>query len=160
MAVMRLMDSDILTYALHAKHVMHPYCWPILQKAVRGEVGLALSVQSLLESYNALVHDYKVEPEEASVKLDGLSRSKKILFLPATLATARRAFEISKKHAVRSYDAHVIACAELANISIVLSNDRHIEKLCRERGLVLENPIPKSARSGKIIKSQKTEFSS
>jgi len=141
---MRLMDSDILTYALNAKHSAHPYCWPLLRKAVRGEMEVALTIQSLLESYNALVYDYRVEPGEASGKLDGLSRSRKISFLPTTPASLRRALEISERHAVKSYDANVIACAELGKISIVVSNDKHIERLCKERDLVLENPIPKS----------------
>jgi len=62
--MMRLMDSDILTYALNAKHSAHPYCWPAFQKAVRGEMEMAIAIQSLLESYNALVYDYKIERRE------------------------------------------------------------------------------------------------
>lgn len=144
--MMRLIDSDILTYALNAKHSAHPYCWPVLQKAVRGEMEMAIAIQSLLESYNALVYDYKIERREARDKLDGLSRSRKISFLPATLASVRGAFEISGKHAVKSYDAHIVACAELNKISIVMSNDHHIERLCKERNLVLENPIPEAVK--------------
>ena len=140
------MDSDILTYALNAKHSAHPYCWPILRKAVCGEMEIALAVQSLLESYNALVYDYGVDRREASGKLDGLSRSRRISFLPATIASLRKALEISRQHEVKSYDAHIVACAELNRTSIIISNDRHIERLCKERDLVLENPIPEAVR--------------
>lgn len=146
MGVMRLMDSDILTYALNAKHCAHTYCWPILQKAVRGEMEVALAIQSILESYNALVYDYGVEPREAGGKLDGLSRSRKIFFIPVTLASVRRALEISERYAVKSYDANLVACAELNKISIIMSNDGHIERLCKERDLVIENPIPEAVR--------------
>jgi hypothetical protein len=45
-------------------------------------VGFALSIRSLPESYNALIYDYKVEPEEASVKLDGLSEEQENPFSP------------------------------------------------------------------------------
>ena len=146
MEVMRLMDSDLLAYALNAEHIAHPHCWPILRRAVLGELKVALAIQSLLEGYNALVYDYGVEGREAGSKLDALSRSRKIFFIPTSPATLRRALEISERHATKSHDAHIIACAELNGISIIMSNDGHVERLCRERDLVIENPIPEAVR--------------
>jgi predicted nucleic acid-binding protein len=89
------------------------------------------------------VEDYKVEREEAYRKLDALTRSRRIRFLPVTIETARKSLEIAKLHGVRSFDANLIASAETNGISIVVSNDEHIARLCKERDLVIENPIPK-----------------
>ena len=83
------------------------------------------------------------EREEASYKLDGLIRSIRIRFLPLTVDAARKALEIAKLHKVRSFDATLIATAETNNISVIVSNDAHIFRLCKERGLIIENPIPK-----------------
>lgn len=146
MDALRLIDSDILTYAMNSKHVAHPYCWPVLEKAVYGKLEASLSTISFLEAYNALVHDYEVEPAEASFKLDGLSRSRKISILILNAGVVGKALEIAKNHKARSFDAVIIASAESNKISIIVSNDTHIKRLCQERGLVIENPIPEEAR--------------
>jgi predicted nucleic acid-binding protein len=139
---MRLVDADILSYALFRKHDAHPYCWPLLQDAIHGRLSVAIATVSLLEAYHALVEDYMVEREEAFRKLDALARSKRIRFLPMTIDTARKALEVAKIHEVRSFDANLVASAEINGISVIVSNDKHIGRLCRERGLILENPIP------------------
>jgi predicted nucleic acid-binding protein len=142
---MRLIDADILSYALFAKHDAHPYCWPLLQNAVYGKTSVAIATANLLEVYHALVEDYGVDREDASYKLDALTRSTKIRFLPLTVDITRKALEIAKLHKVRSFDANLIATAEINQISVIVSNDAHIARLCKERSLIIENPIPKEA---------------
>jgi len=66
---MRLIDVDILSYALFEKHDAHIYCWSLLQNAVNGKTRVAISINSLLETYHALVDDYQIEREEATYKL-------------------------------------------------------------------------------------------
>jgi len=46
-----------------------------------------------------------------------------------------------------SFDANVIASVDVNGITVIMSNDRHIERLCRERNLISENPIPEDVRS-------------
>ena len=139
---MRIVDADILSYALFRRHDAHPYCWPLLQRAIHGKIGVAIATVSLLETYHALVEDYGIESEEALRKLNALTRSRRIRFLPMTIDDARKALEIAKVHRVRSFDANLIASAETNGISVVVSNDRHVTRLCKERGLIHENPIP------------------
>jgi len=142
---MRIIDADILSYALFRKHDAHPYCWPLLQNAIHGKISAAIATANLLEAYHALVEDYHVEREEAFRKLDALTRSRRIRFLPVTIDTVRKALEIAKNHKVRSFDANLIAAAETNGISVIVSNDEHIARLCKERGLIIENPIPEEA---------------
>ncbi len=139
---MRLIDADILSYALFEKHDAHIYCWPLLQNAVHGKTRVAIATTSLLETYHALVEDYQILREEAAYKLDGLTRSAKIRFLPLTVDTTQKALEIAKLHKVKFFDANLIASAEINEISVITSNDRHIARLCKERGIIIENPIP------------------
>ena len=54
----------------------------------------------------------------------------------------RKAVKIAKAHEVRSFDANLIASAETNGISVIVSNDKHVARICKERGLILENPIP------------------
>jgi len=148
---MRIIDADILSYALFEKHDAHQYCWPLLQNAIHGKTSTAIAITSLLEAYHALVDDYGVDREEAAYKLDGLTRSAKIRFLPLTVYTARKALEIAKIHKVKSFDANLIATAETNEISVIISNDHHIARLCKERDLIIENPIPRNvAREMKL----------
>ena len=142
---MRIIDADILSYALFQKHDAHPYCWPLLQNAVHGKTSVAIATANLLEVYHALVEDYGVDRGDASYKLDALTRSTKIRFLPLTVDITRKALEIAKLHKVRSFDANLIATAETNQISVIVSNDAHIARLCKERNLIIENPIPKEA---------------
>jgi len=139
---MRIVDADILSYAFFRKHDAHQYCWPLLQNAIHGKISVAIATVNLLESYHALVEDYRVEREEAFRKLDALTRSRRIRFLSMTIDTVRKALEIAKIHKVRSFDANLIASAETNRISVIVSNDEHVARLCKERGLILENPIP------------------
>lgn len=139
---MRVVDADILSYALFRRHDAHPYCWPLLQDAVHGKISVAIATVTILETYHALVEDYRVEREEAFRKLDALTRSRRIRFIPMTIDVVRKALEIAKTHKVRSFDANLIASAETNEISVIVSNDKHIGRLCKERGLILENPIP------------------
>jgi predicted nucleic acid-binding protein len=142
---MRIIDADILSYALFQKHDAHPYCWPLLQNAVHGKINVAIATANLLEVYHALVEDYGVDREDASYKLDALTRSTKIKFLPLSVEVTRKALEIAKLHKARSLDACLIATAETNQISVIVSNDAHIARLCKERSLIIENPIPKEA---------------
>ena len=139
---MIIVDADILSYALFRRHDAHPYCWSFLQDAIHGKISVAITTGNLLEAYHALVEDYGVERDEAFRKLDALTRSKRIRFLPMTINIVRKALEIAKVHKVRSFDASLIASAETNEISVIVSNDKHIAKLCEERGLVFQNPIP------------------
>lgn len=143
---MRILDADILSYALFSKHDAHPYCWPFLQRGLHGEVSMAIAATSLLEAYHALVEDYQVERDEAQGKLDALTRSRRIRFLPMTVDTTRKALEIAKVHRIRSFDANLVASAEVNEISVVVSNDSHIARLCQERSLIHENPVPEDVR--------------
>lgn len=143
---MRLIDADILSYALFEKHDAHPYCWPTMLDAVHGRMRAAITTVTLLEVYNALVYDYLVDPSEASHKIDGLTRSRKIRFVPMTIEIVRKAIEIAKGQKARSFDANLIASAEVEGITVIVSNDRHIERLCQERNLIVENPIPVDVR--------------
>jgi predicted nucleic acid-binding protein len=65
--------------------------------------------------------------------------------MPLTIDTARKALEITKIHKARSFDANLVATAEINKISVIISNDAYIARLCNERGLIIENPIPKEA---------------
>ena len=79
---MRIIDADILSYALFQKHDAHPYCWPLLQNAIHGKTSVAIATVNLMEAYHSLVEDYDVDREEASYKLDGLTRSTRYGFCP------------------------------------------------------------------------------
>jgi len=51
---LRIMDSDILSYALYDESPAHPYAWKVLEKGLFGEVEIYLTYTTILETYNVL----------------------------------------------------------------------------------------------------------
>ena len=56
-------------------------------------------------------------------------------------------FKISVEENVPLGDAILLATALDNRIPIIVSNDKHIEKLTKKYGLLYENPIPQEVRS-------------
>jgi len=65
---MRLIDADIPSYALYDEHVAHPYAWPMVERAIRGELVLYVTHTTILETYNVLFWYYRVRPRIALLK--------------------------------------------------------------------------------------------
>lgn len=86
---MRIVDSDILSYALYDESPAHSYAWEVVEKGLLGEVELYLTYTTILEAYNALFWFYKVRPlkkllEKLTLTIGGLKivESSRITYLP------------------------------------------------------------------------------
>ena len=138
---MRIIDADILSYALLENHIATPYTRPLIERALRGEIRIYITPITLLEAYNVLYWYYHIRPRQAVAR--------KILAIAEGLnliQVSRHGFHLAVEENVPLGDALLIATALENNIPIVISNDKHVEKLARKYGLVLENPIPGDIR--------------
>ena len=59
---MRIIDSDILSYALYDRSPAHPYAWEVLKRGLLGEIEIYLTHTTILETYNVLFWFYRVRP--------------------------------------------------------------------------------------------------
>ena len=138
---MRIVDADILSYALLENHVATPYTRPLIERALKGEIRVYVTPVTLLETYNVLYWHYRVRPRVAVAKKI-LAVAEGLILVPVS----KRGFRIAAEENVPLGDALLIATALDNNIPVVISNDKHIEKLVKKYGLILENPIPEEIR--------------
>ena len=138
---MRIIDSDILSYALLEDHIATPYARPLVERALKGEVKLYVLPTTLLETYNVLYWYYRVRPRWAVAK--------KVLAVAEGLTLVQpseRGFYMAVEENVPLGDAILVATALDSNIPVVVLNDRHVRRLAEKYGLIFENPIPEEVR--------------
>ena len=138
---MRLLDSDILSYALYDESPAHPYAWKVVRKGLIGEYELYVTQTTILETYNVLYWFYRVRPsrkliEKLKLTINGLK----------TVKTSDNGLNISLSDNIPLGDGFLIATAMENNIPIIVSNDKHIVKKAPKYGLTVENPIPKQVK--------------
>ena len=138
---MRIIDSDILSYALLENHIATPYTKPLIERALKGEIKVYVTATTLLETYNVLYWYYHVRPRRIIAK--------KIMCIAEGLtliSPSKHGFYKAIEENVPLGDALLVATAIENNIPIIVSNDKHVEKLAEKYGLIIENPIPKKIR--------------
>ncbi len=138
---MRIIDADILSYALVENHAATPYTRPLVEKALKGELKVYVTHTTLLETYNVLYWYYRIRPRTKVAKKILAIAEGLILISPSSYG-----YHIAVEENVPLGDALLVATALEYNIPIIISNDRHIKRLAQKYDLVVENPIPPSIR--------------
>lgn len=138
---MRILDADILAYALYDGSPAHPYAWQLVERALMGEIELSVTPTTILEAYNVLFWFYRVRPmrsllEKLALTVDGLK----------VVETSTGGLKISAADNIPLGDGFLIATALQHNKPIVVTNDSHIIIKAPKYGLIAENPIPDSVK--------------
>jgi len=138
---LRLIDSDILSYALYDESPAHPYAWSILERGLLGEIEVYVTYTTILEAYNVLYWFYRVRPlraliEKIKLTVSGLK----------VVETSTMGLSISLAENIPLGDGFLIAAALEHHIPIIVSNDSHIASKAPKHGLIVENPIPEHIR--------------
>lgn len=138
---MRIIDADILSYALYDKSPAHVYAWNLLKRGLLKEIELYVTHTTILETYNVLFWFYRVRPvrkllEKLKLTISGLK------VIPPSLA----GLDFSLKENIPLGDGFLIATAVENRIPIIVSNDSHIINKAPKYGLIVENPIPEEVR--------------
>ena len=138
---MRIVDSDILSYALYDESPAHPYAWRIIERGLLGEIELHLTYITILETYNVLFWFYRIRPlnkllEKLKLTVGGLK----------VVETSITGLDVSLKENVPLGDGFLIATALRHRIPVIVSNDSHILNSAQKYGLIVENPIPEDVR--------------
>ena len=145
---MRIIDADILSYALYDESPAHPHAWKLLEKALIGETELYITQTTILETYNILFWFYRVRP------LRNLLEKLKLTIEELRIVnTSIHGFNIALSENIPLGDGFLIATAIEHRIPIIVSNDKHIIDKAPKHGLIVENPIPKNIRE-KLGKTQ------
>jgi len=148
---LRIMDSDILSYALYDESPAHPYAWEVIEKGLLGEIELYLTHTTILETYNVLFWFYRIRPlekllEKLAFTISGLK----------IIETSITGLNVSQSDNIPLGDGFLIATALEHRIPVIISNDSHILNRAPKHGLITENPIPKDIRE-KLAEWKMTE---
>jgi predicted nucleic acid-binding protein len=133
---LRILDADILAYALYDESPAHDQAWEIVKQALSGDLDLSITHTTLLETYNTLFWFYHVRPlstllEKLILTVDGLT----------VIDTAISGLRISQTENISLGDGFLIGTALNSNKPIIVSNDSHLLKVAPKYGLIVENPI-------------------
>ncbi len=139
---MRLLDADILSYALYEGSPAYGDAWGYLKKAISGGVEVSVCHTTVIEAYNALVWYYRLRP--TGRVLEKLGTTVGIL---KVAPTSMMGMEIAKNEGIPLGDGFLIATAIENRLPIVVSNDRRIIEKAPKYGLISENPISENTRS-------------
>ncbi len=139
---MRLLDADILAYALYDESPAHEESWTYIENHVQHGNPLHLTSTTILEVYNTLFWYYKVRPltdliQKISLTLDMLE----------PVPTSLGGLHISETENIPLGDGFLIDTARKQRIPIIVSNDQHIAKTAPRYGCIVENPITDKVRS-------------
>lgn len=138
---MRIVDADILCYALYDGSPAHVHAWRVVERGMLGEIELYLTYTTILEAYNVLFWFYRVRPlnrllEKIKMVIEGLK----------VVETSLRGLNISLEKGIPLGDGFLIATALSHRIPVVVSNDTHVAEEAPRYGLIVENPIPEETR--------------
>ena len=138
---MRIIDADILSYALLENHIATPYTAPLIKRGLKEELELYVTATTLLEVYNTLYWYYRVRPRKLVAKKVCILAEGLNLIPPSPSG-----FKMSVEENLPLGDALLLATALDNKIPIIVSNDRHIRNSAKKFGLIYENPIPENIR--------------
>ena len=65
---MRILDADILSYALFDESPAHRDSWNMIENALKTQISLYVTMTSILETYNVLYWFYRVRPRIALIQ--------------------------------------------------------------------------------------------
>jgi predicted nucleic acid-binding protein len=138
---LRLLDADILAYALYDESPAHSAAWKTVERALAGEIDLHVTYTTILETYNTLYWFYRVRPLKALMDkmilvMDGLK----------LVETSVNGLNISGAENIPLGDGFLIATALKHGKPIIVTNDAHIINKAPKYGLLTENPIPDGVR--------------
>jgi predicted nucleic acid-binding protein len=139
--VLRLLDADILAYALYDESPAHTPAWQTVERALMGEINLHVTHTTILETYNTLYWFYRVRPlrsllEKLALTIEGLK----------VVETSTNGLKISEAENIPLGDGFLIATALKHSKPIIVTNDPHIISKAPKFGLITENPIPTEVR--------------
>jgi len=138
---LRILDSDILSYALYDESPAHAVAWQLVERGLLGDIELHVTCTTILEAYNVLFWFYRVRPlekllEKLRLTVEGLR----------IVETSVMGLNISLTDKIPLGDGFLIATALKHRLPIIVSNDSHIMSMAPRHGLIAENPIPRNVR--------------
>lgn len=153
---MRIIDADILSYALFAESPAHLDSWKMLENAVRTQIKLHVALTTILETYNVLYWFYRVRPRTTLIQ-----KISKILETMITVPPSPDGVGLALREDIPLGDGLLLATALNNKIPVIVSNDTHIAKIAPKLGLMVENPLSgKTRRKLSSAKSSESESDS
>ena len=138
---MRIIDADILSYALFDESPAHLDSWKIIENGIRTQIKLYVAMTSILETYNVLYWFYRVRPRTALIQ-----KISTVLETFVTVPPSPDGVGLALRENIPLGDGLLLATALNNRIPVVVSNDTHIARVAPKIGLMVENPLSAKTR--------------
>ena len=153
---MRIIDADILSYALLDESPAHPDSWNMIENAIKTQITLYVTMTSTLETYNVLYWFYRVRPRIALIQ-----KISKLMEAMTAVSPSPNGVGLAQRENIPLGDGFLLATALSNRIPVIVSNDSHIAKIAPKVGLIVENPLSEKTRQRlSHANPRETEFSS
>ena len=133
---MRIIDADVLSYALYDESPAHPDSWNVIENAIRTQIKLYVAMTTVLETYNALYWFYRVRPRTALIQ-----KISKVLETMTPIPPSSNGVGLALRENIPLGDGFLLATALDNRIPVVVSNDVHVAKTAPKIGIMVENPL-------------------
>jgi predicted nucleic acid-binding protein len=138
---LRIIDADILSYALFDESPAHLDSWRIIENAIRTQIKLYVAMTSILETYNVLYWFYRVRPRTTLIQ-----KISTVLETMIPVPPSSEGVGLALRENIPLGDGLLLATALNNKIPVVVSNDTHIAKVAPKIGLMVENPLTRKTR--------------
>ncbi|MCS7105105.1 MAG: type II toxin-antitoxin system VapC family toxin [Thermofilaceae archaeon] len=135
---MRLLDADILCYALYDESIYHDRVWNYVKAKLLEGSTLAVTHTTILETFNVLYWFYRVRPRRLL-----FNKMKLMTENMAVVPPSDNGLAIALESNIPLGDGFLIATALEQKLPIIVSNDKHVAKAAPRYGLLVENPLQK-----------------
>lgn len=153
---MRIIDADILSYALFDESPAHLDSWKIIENAIRTQIKLYVAMTSVLETYNVLYWFYRVRPRTALIQ-----KISTVLETMVTVPPSSDGVGLALRENIPLGDGILLSTALNNRIPVVVTNDTHIARTAPKIGLMVENPLSeKTSRKLSGAKSREADSDS
>jgi predicted nucleic acid-binding protein len=144
MPIRRILDANILIYALNQSHPAYSDCVEYLHKYDEPDIFISI-YEVLYEIYHGLTVYYGIPPETVINKLDELIESN-IGWRNMTLEEIQKGFHDAVSNKLDITDCRLLIIAESVQAPIIVTDDKRLGNYIEKAGLIWETPISPTTR--------------
>ena len=137
----RGLDTMLVVYSSLTRHPAATDC----EQFIRSRTGWFTTSLSLLEAKAILTKVYGVEAALVTDKLAQLTEGL-VTVAAVSVETTLAAMKLADKHRLDLTDAVLLSCALMHQSTEIATDDQQFAQVCRQLGLIVENPIIDSLR--------------
>jgi predicted nucleic acid-binding protein len=138
----KFLDVNALAVYLDSSHPGHPYVEPVVRRGLEGAYQMVLAASVLLRARWVLTSRWGGSAEEVDRSLRALASLRSPAYADGAGPTILRAMDLAQEHSQDVYDCYLVALAEGAEATHLVTTDSGLRRVCESTEVRYENPVP------------------